>query len=408
VLASSVAAFGLYAAIKAAYLSTVFATRVVERNLIYLAPLLFVATAAFFERPRLRVAALAASGLAVLWLLTHASLQFEYPYFEAPGFGVLVAANRELEWSAGRLYDLLPWLLAASLVLVVALLVARSRPRVRAGLAGTVAVLLIAWNITGQVTESAGSRAVGDQFRSNFTEPADWLDRRVGDGRVLYLGQRVTDATGIHLLEFWNRSLGGVWSMDGSAPGPGPTTTPDVVAADGELGYQWDGDYVLTDNGVDVQGDVLERRGLLTLLRIDKPLRLRSFASGVYPDGWIGGFGSYSHFAGDRPGTVDVNLSRTGWGGPEAPTKVRVLVGPLELDANSQPRIRHTSASGEWDAKSGREKTLHLPAPRPPFRVEVYVDRTFVPSELDPQHSSDGRELGAQVGFTFAEEGAGG
>ena len=39
---------------KAAYLSTVFSTTVVERNLIYLAPLLFVATALALERGRLR------------------------------------------------------------------------------------------------------------------------------------------------------------------------------------------------------------------------------------------------------------------------------------------------------------------------------------------------------------------
>jgi hypothetical protein len=283
-------------------------------------------------------------------------------------------------------------------VLVVAAIGA-TRGRVRAGLAGTAALLVVVWCVVGQLEQSAGSRASAESLRANFGEPVDWVDRAVGGGSVLYLGQRIGEPTGIHLLEFWNRSLGGVWSMDGTAPGPGPTSTPDVVARDGELGYQWDGDYVLTDNGVDVQGDVLARRGLLTLLRIDKPLRLRSFTSGVYPDGWIGGFGSYSHFAGDRPGTVDVHLSRTGWGGPEAPTKVRVLVGPLELDENSQPRIPHTSASGEWDARSGQETTLHLPAPRPPYRVEVYVDKTFVPRELDPERSSDGRELGVQVGF---------
>ena len=52
--AASVLAFGLYTATKAAYLSTVFSTVVVERNLIYLAPLLFVATALALERGRLR------------------------------------------------------------------------------------------------------------------------------------------------------------------------------------------------------------------------------------------------------------------------------------------------------------------------------------------------------------------
>ena len=50
---ASVVVFGLYTAVKAAYLSTVFSTVVEERNLIYLAPLLFVATGLAFQRRRL-------------------------------------------------------------------------------------------------------------------------------------------------------------------------------------------------------------------------------------------------------------------------------------------------------------------------------------------------------------------
>ncbi len=50
---TSVAALGVfvwYAAIKGAYLSTTFSTLVVERNVIYLCPILFAATALAFER----------------------------------------------------------------------------------------------------------------------------------------------------------------------------------------------------------------------------------------------------------------------------------------------------------------------------------------------------------------------
>ncbi len=52
VTASAVACFGFYTAIKAAYLSTVFATLTLERNLIFLVPLLFAGTALFFQRAR--------------------------------------------------------------------------------------------------------------------------------------------------------------------------------------------------------------------------------------------------------------------------------------------------------------------------------------------------------------------
>ena len=42
--------FGWYAAIKGAYLSTTFSSLIVERNLVYLAPLAFVATAYLLSR----------------------------------------------------------------------------------------------------------------------------------------------------------------------------------------------------------------------------------------------------------------------------------------------------------------------------------------------------------------------
>src|SRR5919108_326401 len=55
VAAASVAGFAWYTAIKAAYVSTVFSTLTEERNLIYVSPVLFVATALFLERPRVRL-----------------------------------------------------------------------------------------------------------------------------------------------------------------------------------------------------------------------------------------------------------------------------------------------------------------------------------------------------------------
>ena len=42
--------FGVYTSLKATYLSTVYATLILERNLIYLVPLLFAGTALFFQR----------------------------------------------------------------------------------------------------------------------------------------------------------------------------------------------------------------------------------------------------------------------------------------------------------------------------------------------------------------------
>ena len=65
----SVVCFGVYAAVKAAYLSTVFANLTVERNLIFLVPLLFAGTALFFERRGGRWWAVVAAGMLVLYLV---------------------------------------------------------------------------------------------------------------------------------------------------------------------------------------------------------------------------------------------------------------------------------------------------------------------------------------------------
>ena len=94
--------FGLYTALKAAYLSTQFATRVEERNLIYVAPLLFVGTALVLERRRVNIWALAAAAAYALYLVGYALYHvvgspYEMGvqlYSDSLGFSILQQANR--------------------------------------------------------------------------------------------------------------------------------------------------------------------------------------------------------------------------------------------------------------------------------------------------------------------------
>ena len=85
----SVVCFGVYTAVKAAYLSTVFANLTLERNLIFLVPLLFAGTALFFERRGGRWWAVVAAGIFVLYLVrtTPYSLT-QYPNYEAHGLAI--------------------------------------------------------------------------------------------------------------------------------------------------------------------------------------------------------------------------------------------------------------------------------------------------------------------------------
>ncbi|MBA2474402.1 MAG: hypothetical protein H0V40_00375 [Actinobacteria bacterium] len=406
VVMASLVGFGLYAAVKAAYLSSVFATRVPERNVIYLAPPLLAATALWLSRPRLRLPALAASAAFGALLLLVTPQQLEFPYFEAPGFSILALVNRSWEWSPGRieLWTFFVLLAAVALALLPGLLEGR-RLALRAVLVAA-AVAVLAWNVTGQLAAASGARIAADLLHSNLPRPPDWVDRRTGGAPTLYLGQPgLSEPTGIHLLEFWNRSVERVWSLDGLAPGPGPTLTPDLAAPDGRLSHGSEFEYVVTDTNVDLQGKVLEEQLGLRLIRPAKPLRLRTLTGGIYSDGWTGGFASRNVFTtpGGRAGYMLVRLSREAWGGQDVPGTVVVNVGTLVLDANRQPQIGRRVDTSTYVIDAGEREGLILDTPPPPFRVEVTIDPTFVPAQLDSR-SGDTRELGAQVGFEFRLE----
>ena len=117
---ASVVVFGLYTAVKAAYLSTVFSTVVEERNLIYLAPLLFVATGLAFQRRRLNLVALAASAGFVLYVILTTPFQLDlFPYADALGLAIVQMANRDLAFDDGDVKVLLSVVLVISIALLL-------------------------------------------------------------------------------------------------------------------------------------------------------------------------------------------------------------------------------------------------------------------------------------------------
>ncbi|HSL63021.1 MAG TPA: hypothetical protein VK874_00050 [Gaiellaceae bacterium] len=409
VLALAVAAFGLYTAAKAAHLSTVFGTRVAERNLIYLAPLLFVATAAWLARPRLRPLPLALAAAAVLLMVTVTPIVLEYPYFEAPGYSVLVAGNRDLSLPTGTLETIVLVALAAGLVLAVAVAVARARrPALGGLLAALVAGAILLWNVAGELYAAAGSNTAAGDLLEGFADPPDWVDRATGGADTLYLGKQVTNPNGVHLLEFWNRSISKVWSIDGSAPGPGRTVTPDLASTEGELVPDPQVPYVVADPGIEVVGRVVAAEGPWRLFRVAPPLRLVYSTTGLFADGWMSDRSGYSQFVteGNRPGTMRVTVSRAGWTGKDVPGRVTIRLGTLVLgDDREEAQIGRVTATRRWTVDSGKQRTFSIPTPRPPFRVEVEISPTFVPAQLDPS-KSDVRELGAVVGYGFVPEDA--
>jgi hypothetical protein len=401
---SAVFAFVLYAGIKGAFLSTVYGTRVVERNVFYLAPLLFVGTAVWLERPRLRLVALAASTVTVALLLATANVQLEYPYFEAPGFSIATLANRSGSLTQETIERGLYAALAVAVALAAIARTAAGIVPVRRALAGLAALVVLAWNAAGEVTAVQGSQEVAHSFARSLPRPLDWVDRASGDRPVLYLAQKVTDPTGLWSHEFWNRSIRRVWSLDGTAPGPGPTNTPDVVRPDGTLGADLgDTRFVLVEGNIDLDGRVVAERAGLRLIGLERGPRVRSLVEGVFGDGWMGAVSGYSRYStpGGAPGTVVVTLSRVG-GGAGIRADVEVRVGTLVFDQHRQPQIGRVTGRRRWQFGNRSEpaREFAVPTPPPPFRVEVSVDPTFVPHEVDAR-SGDLRSLGAQVNYLF-------
>ena len=407
---AAIIAFGLYTSVKSTYVSTTFGTYTYERNLIYLAPLLFAATALWLERRRLHPVALALSGAFVLLLLltTPYDMGKDISY-NAPGLAILQQANRYLwlDHTGAKIGLVVLLAFSVGLALVPRLL----RPNAAAWLAAAVAVAVVAWNLTGEIAFASASNRTADRFIDNIRRPLTWVDDHTGGAPTLYIGQQMGDQNGEWLLEFWNRSIKAVWSLDGTAQGPGPVLTPDPRASDGALSHDPAYPYVVQEAGIEVDGTEVARHlhvagGHLEswrLIRIAPPLRLRAAVTGIYRDGWTGAASSYTRYSteGDRTGRVRIVISRRDWGGPDKPGHVTVKIGPIVIGDDKQPHVGEPAVVKRFDIHSKQEKILPLKAPGPRFRVEVTITPTFRPIELSPETTNDNRDLGAVVRHIF-------
>ena len=166
---------------KAAYLSTVFSTVVEERNLIYLAPLVFIRAGARARAAAAEPWAVAASAGLVLYVILTTPYQLDlWPYADALGFGIVQMANRDLAFDNGDVKLLLVVVLVISLGAPArardSCAVAR-RPWAPSGSRVVAAALVLAWNVTGEVSASNGVNMFSQNLPGELPDPAD-LDRR--------------------------------------------------------------------------------------------------------------------------------------------------------------------------------------------------------------------------------------
>ncbi len=410
VLLAAIVGFGLYTAVKSTYVSTTFGTYTYERNLIYLAPLLFVGTAVWLERRRVHPVGLAASALFVLALLLTTPYEMGQDIsYNAPGLSILQQANRYLTLDhTGARIGLLA-LLGFSIVLLLA---PRFLRRGAAWLAVAVGMAVFAWNFTGELAFASASNRASSRFDDNIRRPFTWVDEHTGGAPTLYIGQQMyPDQNGEWLLEFWNRSIRAVWSLDGTAQGPGPVLTPDPRASDGALSHDPGYPYVVEERGIEVVGKLVATHLHITggspqpwrLVRVAPPLRLHASVTGVFADGWSGPASAYTRYSsvGNRGSRVRVVVSRREWGGPDKPGHVTVRLGPIVIGDDKQPHVGEPMVVKQFDIHTKGEVTLVLKTPGPRFRVEVTISPTFRPRELSPQTESDNRDLGAVLRYEF-------
>jgi hypothetical protein len=400
-----VVAFGLYTAVKASYLSTNFAIRVEERNLIYIAPVVFAVVAHWALTARTRLVPLALATGAVWYLLdTTPYHNEEHFYSDAPGLSVLQWLNQKIYFNTTDAHRLVYGILIGTVVLVVAREVALRKPRARWAAAPAGALLaaaIVGWNLWGEIAAANGARVSAAAQRAVLPSPPYWIDATTGKQPGIYMGQSMAGSNLFWSLEFWNQTLQNIWSTDATAPGPGPVVTPNYDDTTGKVFPQLPVDWMVAGPGVDPAGKLVETAGGLRLYRMPHPIRIADALGNISTDGahWMGASAFYYRFssAGARRGSAVVNLSRAAACGGYAASTITIRVASMRIGANGQPApktligVRHVVVESDPCTQS---KTVRIPVDGP-YRIDLTASSTFQPSQYDL------RELSAQVTFGF-------
>jgi hypothetical protein len=420
VATSTIVTFGLYTAIKAAYLSTTFATRVEERNLIYIAPVLFIGTALVFSRRSVSWAGLAASTAYTLYLVGYSLYHVtQYPYqmgvqlySDALGFAIVQQGNRDLGWTPHFVRILLVVMTLIALAVLLAATLVRTRPRAISAIVLVAAVGVVGWNLTGEIAASAGTNSVARQAGDTLKRPFSWVDA-VAHGRpTVYLGQEEVDQNPEWLVEFWNRSITRVSSLDGTLGGPGFAGGPNftrtgvLYQGDSVAVGAWRDAYAVEDlpciqlAGTPVGTHPYRAGGLVLhwrLVRLTSPDRMLSDCTGIYPDGWSSANDSFYYRFSGEAGWLRVAYSRPE-NYPIPPTPVHITLGTMRI-VDKQPAL--VKATKEVDTSIGnlQRKVTWLRVPAGGFAVHVVVAKKFAPNDYDQR--GDRRELGAQLTYRF-------
>jgi hypothetical protein len=379
-----------------------FSLRIEERNMFSVAPLLFLALSLWLARglprPPFLTAIAALTPAALLFTLDLRSLLNVGILSDTFGLIPLLRLSGHLEGGVESA-EALMWMGGFAAAVVFALV---PRRVARVALPAGVAVLLVvfSYSVFGSIRDHARATL-------GLTSPSNpsWIDKRIGPrSNAAFIFGASPDVLGeaqvMWQTEFWNRSVGTVYTL--GPPDPGLSAFASFDAMTGRIAPQIGGGspsaisrYAIAPTTMDLAGRVLlAQEGRLALYRIDPPLRLTTHLGGIYQDSWMSGFAALTHYSTPgRRGWLNVRVSREGWGGPSPPGKVTIKLGPLAA-VNGQPGIGEPATSRTWTVRSGKAENFVFRTPAVPYRLELYVEPTFSPANYGV---ADSRQLGAQV-----------
>jgi hypothetical protein len=288
-----------------------FAAAIVERNMFVLAPLLLIALLVWIDRggPRPRVYAVVAACVAAVLPALIPYERFLQLKVRSDTLMIVPLWNLQDEVGLSRLDDvvLLGGIVAAAAFLFVP----------RRYLLALPAFVLVYYAVAihpiyagphGMEQAAAGALYEGISGRR------DWIDLAVGESEVAVLYTGLPHRFTVLENEFFNRSVGPVYTSGGPMDGGLPETPVSVDERTGEVRRAEDGSvvrarYALTDGSVSLDGDPIAVDGRLgmTVYRTNGALISTTRVTGVYNDQWSGPEVGYERMR-CRGGTLRVTV----------------------------------------------------------------------------------------------------
>ncbi len=337
-------------------------------------------------------------------------------YSDAPGFSIAQQANLTFYLTPRDVRFVLLGLFAVTMLIILAPRLLAGRTRLVGVLMAVLGVGIVAWNLTGEISAAANTNFIARQFGASLVRPFSWVDAVTKGRPTLYYDQGVSDQTAEWMLEFWNRSIAGATSLDGTIHGPGPAGAPNI-AANGTLetaasplgsasqyatrsracrastsqGRRWPSTTTTrpTGSACGASSSCRTRSASARSASASPPTagRARSTAPTTASSAAAGGW-------------LRIDVSRRDWSGPTPPSPVHVLVGKLTT-SDLEPALGKVTRQVDLTIASGQTHApvwVHVTTPS--FAARVVVDGKFVPCQVEPAFG-DCRILGAEVSYRF-------